>query len=52
MLRAPTPFAKYLVKLSLSLLYAGLAFLMVYLVPTSAGSGIPETKVQPQASIP
>lgn len=46
MLRAPTPFAKYLVKLSLSLLYAGLAFLMVYLVPTSAGSGIPETKVQ------
>jgi hypothetical protein len=46
MLHAPTAGAKYAVKLSFSLLYAGLAFLMVYLVPSSAGSGIPETKVR------
>lgn len=45
MLHARTAGAKYAVKLFFSLLYAGLAFLMVYLVPTSAGSGIPETKV-------
>lgn len=48
MLHAPTAGAKYAVKLSFSLLYAGLAFLMVYLVPSSAGSGIPETKVRTQ----
>jgi hypothetical protein len=38
--------SKYMVKLSFSLLYAGFAWLMVYCVPTSAGSGIPETKVR------
>lgn len=44
MLHSPTPFTKYLTKLSFSLLYAAIAYLMVFLVPTSAGSGIPETK--------
>lgn len=44
MLHAPTPGAKYAIKLFFSLLYAAVAFGMVYLVPTSAGSGIPETK--------
>lgn len=43
-LHSPTPFTKYLTKLSFSLLYAAIAYLMVFLVPTSAGSGIPETK--------
>ena len=41
---APAPGSKYAVKLFFSCMYASVAFLMVYLVPTAAGSGIPETK--------
>jgi len=44
MLHSPTAGAKYATKLFFSSLYAAVAFGMVYLVPTSAGSGIPETK--------
>jgi len=43
--KSSNPCARYATKLVFSLTYASIAFLMTYLMPSSAGSGIPEVKV-------